>query len=53
MRQKKEKTLIPYGKSGKKCRKRPFSGVPQDPGKGVFFGLCLGSLKSGIAGFMA
>jgi len=38
-----------YGNSGKKARKRPFSGVPQDPGKGVFFGLCLGSLKPAIA----
>jgi len=38
-----------YGIQGKSARKRPFSGVPQDPGKGVFFGLCLGSSKPPVA----
>jgi len=44
MGKKGKKPLIPVRKAGKKAEKGRFPG-PQGPGKGVFFGLCLGSLK--------
>jgi len=44
---------IPVREIREKVQKKAVFWGPQDPGKGVFFGLCHGSLKPAIAGFMA